>query len=107
MLLPSWIPFLVAAWVIAFGIMRIRISIKKSKETEEQAANRPNYRKGGYYARSSKSHMIYGISYLALGGYCIAMGLGYHYDFTGGCAKTAVEEPEKNTGGLPVGVTDG
>lgn len=81
-MLPSWIPFLVAVWVIAFGVMRIRIAMRKNAGEDE---DRPNYRKGGYYARSSRSHMIYGVAYLALGGYCIAMGLGYQYDFVAAC----------------------
>lgn len=103
MMLPPWIPFLVAVWVIAFGIMRIRIAIKKSKENEDD--DRPNFRKGGYYARSSRSHMIYGIAYLLLGGYCISMGLGYHFNFTSGCVTEAQETP-KTMGGVPVDNVD-
>lgn len=80
MVLPRWIPFLVAAWVIAFGLMRLRIATRK-----EEDENRPNFRKGGYYARSRRSHAIYGIAYLLLGCYCVAMGFGYQIDITGGC----------------------
>jgi len=91
-MLPSWIPFLVAVWVIAFGVMRIRIGMQKNLGEDEE---RPNYRKGGYYKRSGRSHIIYGVAYLALGGYAVAMGFGYQYDFIGSCqAPQKTESPD-------------
>ena len=99
MMLPCWIPFVVAAWVIAFGIMRLRIAFRK-----EPDADSPNYRKGGYYARSSRSHGFFGVAYLVLGGYCIAMGLGYQIDFLSGCLgdKTTTETRPAGDQTLPV-----
>ena len=89
MLLPRWIPFLIAAWVIAFGILRLRIATRKE---EEEASNRPNYRRGGYYARSKRSHMLFGSAYLILGAYCIAMGFGYQFDIVGSCRGEQSQE---------------
>ncbi len=82
MMLPRWIPFAIAFWVIAFGILRLRIATRKD---EPEDSGRPNYRKGGYYARSKRSHAIYGVAYLLLGTYCIAMGFGYQIHFVTSC----------------------
>lgn len=79
MLLPAWIPLLIAAWVIAFGVLRLRLATRKPEE------GKPNYRKGGYYARSPRSHAIFGVMYLVLGAYCIAMGFGFHVNLLGSC----------------------
>lgn len=99
MMLPRWIPFVVAAWVIAFGIMRLRIAFRKEKDDSA-----PNYRKGGYYARSSRSHAFFGVAYLILGAYCIAMGFGYQIDFLSGCLgdKTTTETRPASDQGTPV-----
>lgn len=93
MLLPRWIPFAVAFWVIAFGILRIRIALRKDEPEDEK---RPNFRKGGYYARSKRSHLMFGVFYLLLGAYCIAMGFGYGVDLTGGCMnkQTSIENTD-------------
>ncbi|MCP4448800.1 MAG: hypothetical protein GY811_26225 [Myxococcales bacterium] len=101
MMLPRWIPFAVAFWVIAFGILRMRIAMRKELPGDEE---RPNFRKGGYYARSKRSHAIYGVAYLALGVYCIAMGFGYQVHFLGSCMgqETSGEEsPRRIEGGVP------
>ena len=103
MVLPRWIPFAIAAWVIAFGIMRLRIATKKE---EEPGSSRPNYRKGGYYGRSKRSHAIYGVAYLLLGFYCIAMGFGYQIDFVGSCGgpQKSAKTPPAMQGGVPAEV---
>lgn len=105
MVLPRWIPFLIAAWVIAFGILRLRIATRKD-EDENEDNPKPNYRKGGYYARSKRSHMLFGIAYLILGGYCIAMGFGYQFDIVGSCrGKQSQSAPAGDEGAVPVDVS--
>jgi hypothetical protein len=101
MMLPRWIPFLIAAWVIAFGILRLRIAMRKD---DAETSDRPNYRKGGYYARSKRSHMLFGISYLVLGAYCIAMGFGYQIDIVGSCRGQESRTKTDSTGGQGVPV---
>ncbi len=101
MMLPRWIPFAVAFWVIAFGIMRLRIATRKDDR------DRPNYRKGGYYARSKRSHAIYGVAYLVLGAYCIATGFGYKMGFIASCMgpqATTEKTSEPPAGGIPATV---
>jgi hypothetical protein len=102
MMLPRWIPFLIAAWVIAFGILRLRIAMRK----DDPESDKPNYRKGGYYARSKRSHMLFGISYLLLGSYCIAMGFGYQVDIIGSCRgeETRKKAAPASDQGVPVDV---
>jgi hypothetical protein len=103
MMLPRWIPFLIAAWVILFGIHRLRIATKK----EDPDSERPNYRKGGYYGRSKRSNMLFGIAYLILGAFCVAMGFGYHIDILGSCRGDESKNSTAPTSdqGVPVGVT--
>jgi hypothetical protein len=93
MVLPRWIPFLIAAWVIAFGILRLRIATRKEEEADSK---KPNYRKGGYYARSKRSHALFGVAYLILGGYCIAMGFGYSVDIIGSCRGQQSQESQES-----------
>ncbi len=102
MMLPRWIPFLIAAWVIAFGILRLRIASRK----DEDEGDKPNYRKGGYYAKSKRSHRRFGIAYLILGAYCIAMGFGYQIDFVSTCqgSQSTSETAPSQDEAVPVGV---
>ena len=103
MMLPRWIPFAIAFWVIAFGVLRLRIATRKDDGDE----GRPNFRKGGYYARSKRSHAIYGVAYLFLGAYCIAMGFGYQFPFITSCMgpKASTEQvPKRIEGGVPAQV---
>lgn len=100
-MLPRWLPFLIAAWVIAFGIMRLRIATRK-----EEDSTKPNYRKGGYYARSNRSHFLFGISYLILGAYCIAMGFGFQLDIVGACTGTQTQQSaQPDDRAVPVNMT--
>lgn len=105
MVLPRWIPFLVAAWVIAFGILRLRIATRKD---EDEDGKKPNFRRGGYYARSKRSHAIFGVAYLILGAYCLAMGFGYHIDLTGGCMtrQQSQERAPVDESSVPVEVNE-
>lgn len=71
MTLPSWVTFLVAAMVIAFGVYRIWIAMR-SEDAETRARQ-----KKGLYALPRRTHFLFGLLYLLLGGFLIAAGLGY------------------------------
>lgn len=78
MTLPNWVTFLVAAFVIVFGCFRLYLAkqladARKAGDTSE----RPNYRRRGYYSRSPRTHVLFGIAYLALGALCLALGFGW------------------------------
>jgi uncharacterized membrane protein HdeD (DUF308 family) len=74
--LPAWIFFLVAVWVIAFGVFRIVVAVKRSRQAA-RSPDRPNFMKRGLYALSPRTHILFGIVYILLGGCLVAMGLGW------------------------------
>jgi hypothetical protein len=74
--IPRWLLFLVAAWVIAFGIFRIVIALRPRRaERGEQAG--PNFMRRGLYARAPRTHVLFGALYVLLGGFLIATGFGW------------------------------
>jgi uncharacterized membrane protein len=74
--LPAWIFFLVAVWVITFGVFRIVMAVKRSKLASKDP-DRPNFMKRGLYALSPRTHILFGIVYIVLGGCLVAMGFGW------------------------------
>ena len=85
MVIPSWIFFLVALWVIAFGLYRIRVALKRPAQLEEP--DRPNFMRRGLYSQSSRTHVLFGVIYLLLGGCLVGMGFGWQPMGPGGCAR--------------------
>lgn len=75
MMIPRWLLFLVAAWVIAFGVYRLRFALQKRDRDADP--ERPNFSRKGLYGRSQRSHIVFGVLYLLLGGALVAMGLGW------------------------------
>jgi hypothetical protein len=76
MALPAWIFFLIAVWVIAFGVFRIVMAVKRSRLAASEP-DRPNFMKRGLYALSPRTHILFGVVYIALGGCLVAMGFGW------------------------------
>ncbi len=76
MVLPAWVFFLVAVWVIAFGVFRIAVAVKRSKLAASDP-DRPNLMKRGLYALSPRTHILFGVVYIVLGGCLVAMGFGW------------------------------
>jgi hypothetical protein len=81
---PRWLLFLVAAWVIAFGVFRIIIALRGRPKSGEG----PNFMRKGMYARTPRSHILFGVVYLILGAFLIATGFGWApaSDMLTGCA---------------------
>jgi len=71
--IPRWLLFLVAAWVIAFGVFRIVVALRPRRSAGEG----PNFMRRGLYARAPRSHGLFGIVYLILGAFLIATGFGW------------------------------
>lgn len=94
MILPRWLLFGVAAWVIAFGVFRIAIALRPPR------VDGPNFRRKGLFGRAPRSHVLFGVVYLILGGFLIATGLGWApaADLAG-CAgnQDSVERPDSHT----------
>jgi hypothetical protein len=74
--LPAWIFFLVAVWVMAFGVFRIVVAVKR-KRLMASDPDRPNLMKRGLYALSPRTHILFGVVYILLGGTLVAMGFGW------------------------------
>lgn len=74
MTIPRWLLFLVAAWVIAFGLFRIYIALRRPRQLSPQ---RPDYMQKGMFARSPRTHVLFGVVYLVLGAFLIATGFGW------------------------------
>lgn len=93
MKVPPWLLVVVAIWVIAFGVFRFYLARERRKEVEP---DRPNFRKKGFYAQSSRRHTFFGALYLLMGGVLIAMAFGWQPPIMGqGCAKEpAADAPD-------------
>jgi uncharacterized membrane protein HdeD (DUF308 family) len=76
MAIPRWIFFLVAVWVIAFGVFRIVVAVRRQRLARAEP-DRPNFMKRGLYALSPRTHILFGVVYILLGGCLVAMGLGW------------------------------
>ncbi len=68
--LPPWIFIAVGVVVIAFGIYRIRLSVRSDEEDE--AARR----RGGLYGVPRRTHLLFGIVYLLMGVILILSAFG-------------------------------
>ena len=71
MTLPTWVTFLVAAVVMLFGGYRIWLAMR-TEAAEERARQ-----KRGLYSLPRRTHFLFGLLYLVLGGFLIAAGLGF------------------------------
>ena len=72
MRVPIWLTLGVAAFVIAFGVHRIRLAFRSEAEQERAKA------KGGMYGLSKRTHLIVGAVYLLLGGALVATSFGWN-----------------------------
>ena len=77
MMIPRWLLFLVAAWVTAFGVYRLRVATQKRAREGEADPERPNFQRKGLFGRSARSHILFGVLYILLGGALVAMGFGW------------------------------
>jgi hypothetical protein len=71
MRIPVWLTLGVAIIVIAFGVHRIRLSLR-SEEAEARARQRK-----GLYAMGRRTHLLIGIVYLLLGAALAATTFGW------------------------------
>jgi uncharacterized membrane protein HdeD (DUF308 family) len=100
---PRWLLFLVAAWVIAFGVFRIVVALRP------RSPEGPNFMRKGLYARAPRSHILFGAVYLMLGAFLIATGFGWAPVMEmGGCAgkRDSMEHPD-STRSAPAGDSAG
>lgn len=105
MTIPRWLLFLVAAWVIGFGVFRIYIALRPRKLSPQ----RPNYMQKGMFARSPRTHVLFGVVYIILGGFLIATGFGWApvLDLAACASQRDATESPDSAGGVRVVPADG
>jgi len=93
MRIPVWLTLAVAVLVIAFGIHRIRLSLR-SEEDETRARQRK-----GLYGMGRRTHRLIGIVYLLLGVALIATTFGWNPfgDLFGPATEAPKEKPATRT----------
>ncbi len=83
---PRWVTLAVSVLVIAFGLYRISMALRK----RDPEATKKSVMGGGLYRISPRAHLFVGLIYLALGGALIATTFGWSP--LGGFTKSA-EQP--------------
>jgi hypothetical protein len=90
---PPWLTLAIAIIVIAFGLYRIRLAVRKpDPETDAK--------RGGYYRMAPRTHALVGIVYLLLGGALIATTFGWNP--LGGLISSPPTTTPATKGGIPV-----
>ena len=64
--LPRWVPILVGALVLLFGVYRLRLGLRKPD---------PERKRQGLDAMSNRYHLMFGLVFLATGAFLILSGL--------------------------------
>ena len=72
MQIPPWLAYAVAAFVVIFGVYRIKLGLTLTTEQEDAAKKR-----GGLYGMGKRFHLFVGVIYIGLGVALTAMALGW------------------------------
>ncbi len=72
MRIPVWLALAVAAFVVIFGVYRIKLGLTMSAEDEAKARQR-----GGLYGMGKRFHLFIGVVYLLMGAALTAMAFGW------------------------------
>ena len=97
MRVPVWVTLGVAFIVVAFGLYRIRIALKKV----DPEAPKGGVMGGGFYRMSPRAHLVIGVLYLALGGALIATSFGWNpFGHMFGSSEPAPAPAKKIPGGI-------
>ena len=72
MRVPQWLSLLVAAWVIVFGVYRLKLAL--DKRTDERRAEG----KKGMFVMKRSTQALLGVVYLLLGGALVATSFGWN-----------------------------
>jgi uncharacterized membrane protein YdfJ with MMPL/SSD domain len=72
MRVPQWLSLLVAAWVIVFGVYRLKLAM--DKRTDERRAEG----KKGIFVMKRSTQALLGVIYILLGGALVATSFGWN-----------------------------
>lgn len=73
MRLPVWLPIALAVLAFTWGAYRIRIAFRSDDED-----TRARDGKRGLFALARRTHLLFGVVYLLLGGMLVATALGWN-----------------------------
>lgn len=74
MAIPEWLYIVVACWVLGWGLYRVSFVFRRKQPVEVRSL-----RTKGLFATNTRRHLLYGILYIILGVYLLAVGLGYRF----------------------------
>lgn len=69
MVVPTWITYIVAFLVIAFGLYRMYLAFTTNPETMKK--------RRGLYALPARTHVLFGLVYMLMGVFLISGAMGY------------------------------
>jgi hypothetical protein len=72
MRVPQWLSLLVAAWVIIFGLYRIKLAMDPRQDQKRAEG------KKGLFALPRRTHALLGVLYLLLGTALVATSFGWN-----------------------------
>jgi hypothetical protein len=76
--IPPWLTILIAVVVLAFGVFRISLALRKPVPGEDGVAPRGGLFGSGLYRMSPRIHLLVGVVYLLLGGALFAASFGFN-----------------------------
>jgi len=103
MVLPRWLVFVLAAWVVVFGVYRLWVAFRR----EESDGKTSHWRQVSVFGRTKRAHAIYGVAYLLLGGMLLATGFGVQMPFAAGCQSMFDRQQEAAPGAAQPSTGDG
>jgi hypothetical protein len=87
--IPVWLALAVAAFVVIFGVYRIKLGLTLTAEQEEAAKKR-----GGLYGMGKRFHLFIGAIYILMGVALTAMAFGWQP--LGDAMSPSTETPSKD-----------
>jgi hypothetical protein len=97
--IPVWLALAVAAFVVIFGVYRIKLGLTMTPEQEATAK-----RRGGLYGMGKRFHLFIGVVYLLMGVALTAMAFGWKPlgDVVGPSTETPAKDKAPTTSGVPI-----
>ena len=94
MVLPTWLVFILAAWVLVFGGYRLWVAFRRDGDD----TTKPHWSQVSVFGRTKRAHLIYGSIYFLAGVMLVASGFGVEMPFAKGCRAMFDKQAEQPSG---------